>query len=48
METHNVAILNIRYNCIDKNKQVVGNWVHMRNTNFFSNYGLPKIRVVVL
>ena len=29
---NNVNILNVVYNYIDKNKQIVGNWIHVTNT----------------
>ena len=43
---NNVAILNVGYNYIYKNKQWVGNRIHVTNTDPFSYYRPPKIIVV--
>ena len=43
MAIHIIAILNIVYNCINKNKQGgVGNWLHVPNIDHISYYRPPK------
>ena len=46
MAMNNVAILNVLYNYIYKNKQGVGNRIPVPNTDPFSYYRPPKIIVV--
>ena len=46
MAIHNFSILNLLYNCINNNKHGVGNCIHVPNTDPFSYYRPPKIRVV--
>ena len=47
MAINNFVILNYCYNCIDKNKQGIGNWMNLRNTDPLNSNGRNNCSIII-